>query len=241
MDRRLLIVDEQSDRGSSLETHLKKLVVVERCTDGITALVKVLQFNPDIIIVSSSVPRLLGFELFEHIRTSSRAVILMITPGSTEERLAYFEAGAEDVFPSHLEANEIAYKAVAWLRRIGGTPFKETQDSSILYFGPLTINQSTHKVFVNGDEVTFTRKEFSILWMLLSKQEQIVSRLELLQIVWNYEQFGDDRMIDTHLNRIRKKLNKYSDIFFIKTRWGVGYTLEMAKEERKLVQKENVL
>ncbi|NIK76979.1 DNA-binding response OmpR family regulator [Paenibacillus castaneae] len=237
MNRKLLIADEQQERGSDLESYFRKLVTVERCTDGIEALVKTLRFNPDIIIASSTIPKLMGSGLFEQIRASSRAVILMITPGTTEERLDYFEAGADDVFPAHVEANEIAYKAEAWLRRLGTVPIKETQDSSILSSGPITINQYTHKVFVEGDEVNFTRKEFAILWMLLSKQAQIVSRLELLRIVWNYEEYGDDRMIDTHLNRIRRKLGEYSHIFSIKTIWGVGYMLEMVKEDRRLLKK----
>ncbi|WP_274363300.1 response regulator transcription factor [Paenibacillus thermotolerans] len=231
MDKKFLIADEQDNRGAALEIFFRQFGHAERCTDGIGALVKTLQHKPDLIVLSSTVPKLSGAELCEQVRAASQAVIIMIAGGTSEDRIACYEAGADDVIGADAEPKEIASKAAAWLRRTGFKPAEEPEESTVLHFGPLAMNRRTHKTFVEGDEINLTRKEFSILWMLLSKQNQIVSRNELLRIVWSYEALGDDRMIDTHLNRIRKKLSKYNHILAIKTVWGVGYKLEKAKPE----------
>ncbi|WP_199618910.1 response regulator transcription factor [Paenibacillus alkalitolerans] len=230
MDRKLLIIDEQPDRGSALESQFQRLGIVERCEDGISGLVKTLQFKPDVIVASSMAPKLSGAELCEQIRASSQSVIIMLSPGSEEERVACYDAGADEVVGCDIGTREIALKAAAWLRRCVPSSQPEAE-ATTLHFGPLTMNQRTHRTFVGGEEVPLTRKEFAILWMLVSRQTHIVSRNELLRIVWSYESLGDDRMIDTHLNRIRKKLSEYNHIFTIKTVWGIGYKLEKVKAE----------
>jgi DNA-binding response OmpR family regulator len=89
----------------------------------------------------------------------------------------------------------------------------------------------TFKVHYDKKVLNFTKKEFSILWTLVKKQDEVVTREELLRVVWSYEHLDDDRMIDTHLNRIRKKLKQNSININIKTVWGIGYKLHVDENE----------
>jgi DNA-binding response OmpR family regulator len=229
MDKKLLIIDEQLERASRLEFLLRQIGIAERCSDGIGGLVTTLKMNPDIIVASDTVPKLSGEELCEQIRAATPAIILMLSPLPSSKRVAYYAAGADEVIGEDVEAEEIAAKASVWLRRLASVQLSRQEEAGMIQYGALAMNQRTHKVFVDGEELSLTRKEFAILWALVSNQAQIVSRDELIRFVWRYETLGDDRMIDTHLNRIRKKLSAFSHLLAIKTIWGVGYKLEKVK------------
>jgi DNA-binding response OmpR family regulator len=203
---------------------------VERCADGVTGLVRTLKWNPDLIIVSGTIPKLAGAELCGQIRSSSSAIILVLPGKSSEdERMVYYENGADEVVAAELGTREITWKASVLLRRCSLQPAIDLESAHVKQFGPLSMNDRTHRTYVDGTEIHLTRKEFAILWILISNPSRMISRDELIRSVWRYESLGDDRMIDTHLNRIRKKLSLYSHWFTIKTIWGVGYKLESVK------------
>jgi DNA-binding response OmpR family regulator len=99
------------------------------------------------------------------------------------------------------------------------------------FFAKLKINalQECYRAYIHDQDLILTRKEFTILWLLAKKPGQIISRVELLRRVWGYHLMDDDRMIDTHLNRLRKKLHGEPPSIRIKTVWGIGYQLETDK------------
>jgi len=225
MNRMLMIVSDEMQRRRfqqffqvHFDTHAE--------ADSLTGIVKAVQSNPDIVLLHCEASKITVYDLCEQLRQHTQAVIVVISDGWPQEnRIACFESGADDVVDRAVGDKELLYKMNALLRRSVQQQSIEDERNSI-HLGPLVMNKMTHRAYIDQQELMLTRKEFSIIWMLVSKQNQIVSRNELLRIVWSYDHLGDDRMIDTHLNRIRKKLSSYNQSIVIKTVWGIGYKIE---------------
>ncbi|WP_163100754.1 response regulator transcription factor [Peribacillus alkalitolerans] len=212
--------------------------------DGISGMVKAIQEKVDIIIISYEVPKLHALEICKQIRPSSGSPIFITYQNLHEdEKVNCFEAGADDIIQKPMSFRELMYRITIHLKKNKNSEeFKE--EENVYTFGNITMNKSSYKVYIDSEEVLFTRKEFAILWILLKKVGEVVTRRELMMTIWGYDTLHDDRMIDTHLNRIRKKMQIYTQDVTISTVWGVGYKIEKKKmytqsknNEQKLVFK----
>lgn len=225
MQRKMMILEEDAQRSRELREFFQPYYEVDIAQDGVEGLVKAIQSKPDVVLMNHNLPKLSGIEVCKQLRQHSTTILFILGDQlNVEERIMCFEAGADDVVEITTHPREILCRIQVLLRR-ASQPVEQTE-GHIVHFGPLTMNKLTHKAYIDGQEVNFTRKEFAILWVLVNKQNEVVSRNELLRAVWSYDHLGDDRMIDTHLNRTRKKLYQYTQDIAIKTVWGVGYKIE---------------
>jgi DNA-binding response OmpR family regulator len=234
LTKSMLIIVEDNQVSHTMEHFFSTFFTVEPAVDGFYALIRAVQSNPDVIYIGYQQTKISSLELCKQIRQYTQSLVLVVGDRMDEqERIACYDAGADEVFLNSVSLKEQLCKINGWLQRLAEAAKVQPSFSSELnHFGLLTMNKLSHKSFVNGEELMLTRKEFSILWMLIVKPNQIISRNEILRIVWSYDYLGDDRMIDTHLNRIRKKLQKYNHDFVIKTVWGIGYKIEQNNGRR---------
>ena len=183
--------------------------------------------SPDIIILDIMLPEIDGWEIVRKIRPQNKTPIIFLSAKTEEtDRITGLELGADDYVTKPFSPKEIVVRAKTILRRINQQ--EKEQNKNKLTFPGLIINKNHHTVKVDGENIELTPKEFAVLWTLASSTKKVFPREELLNIVWDYDYYGDIRTVDTHIKSLRKKLgNKIGE--YIKTVWGVGYKFEVNK------------
>lgn len=230
----MLIVSGDLQLFEQLYTFFEEHYRIELAQDELSGVTKLFRIKPDVIVISYDLPRLSGVEVCAQIRQISTSPIVMLGEQISQvDRLRCFEAGADDVVLTPVDSLEIYYRINVLLKRSKESDEHE-DEPNILVFGNLSMNRSLHKVHIESEEVSLTRKEFSLLWVLVKNQNQVVRRNDLVRVIWGYDHIGDDRMIDTHLNRLRKKLQTSQSEIIITTIWGLGYKIERTERKRTL-------
>jgi DNA-binding response OmpR family regulator len=155
----------------------------------------------------------------------------MITArGEDFERIMGLDIGADDYIVKPFSPAEVMARIRAVLRRIGRA---ETQGRQVFSLSNLTINLDEYIVTVGGEQILLTRKETEILWTLATNRNKVFSRDNLLNSLWGYDYFGDTRTVDSHIKRLRAKLDEKAHADWeIKTIWGVGYKFEGKTDEK---------
>ncbi|OEF97254.1 DNA-binding response regulator [Vulcanibacillus modesticaldus] len=232
----VLIVDDEGRIRRLLKMYLEREgFVIDEAGDGISALEKALANNYDLILLDIMLPEMDGTVVCRKIREVKSTPIIMLTAkGEEVNRVQGFEVGADDYVVKPFSPREVVYRVKAILRRASATAYLSTENTktnNIIVFDQLVIDNDAHRVTIDGQEVSLTPKEYELLHFLASKPDKVFSREELLKNVWHYEFFGDLRTVDTHIKRLREKINKISpDIAkMISTVWGVGYKFEVQK------------
>lgn len=231
----ILVVDDEERIRRLLRMYLEKEgYVIEEAEDGETALVKAMSGNYDLVLLDLMLPGIDGIEVCTRLRqTKSTPVIMLTAKGEEANRVQGFEVGADDYVVKPFSPREVIYRVKAILRRSSATAYlsKEAGITNSIVFPHLVIEHDAHRVTADGQEVQLTPKEYELLHYLALSPDKVFSREELLKDVWNYDFFGDLRTVDTHVKRLREKLNKVSAeaAAMITTVWGVGYKLEVPK------------
>ncbi|CAG7641544.1 response regulator transcription factor [Paenibacillus allorhizosphaerae] len=231
----ILVVDDEERIRRLLRMYLEKEnYVIEEAEDGETALRKAMDTDFDLILLDVMLPGIDGNEVCARLRQMKSTPIIMLTAkGEETNRVQGFESGADDYVVKPFSPREVIYRVKAILRRSSVTAYlsKEVNTSNNIVFPNLVIEHDAHRVTAGGQEVALTPKEYELLHYLAVSPDKVFSREELLKDVWNYEFFGDLRTVDTHVKRLREKLNKVSPdaAGMITTVWGVGYKLEVPK------------
>jgi len=153
-----------------------------------------------------------------HINTP---VIILTARGEEYDKLAGLESGADDYVVKPFSPRELVARVRAVLNR---TMPRTSETANTMTFGELTIDTASHTVRVSGEEVALTPKEFDLLVFLASNKGIALSREKILQKVWNYDYFGEDRTVDTHVKMLRGHLGKCRS--YIATVWGIGYKFD---------------
>jgi two-component system response regulator ResD len=193
--------------------------------DGEEALTKSETEHPDLIILDLMMPKMSGTDVCREIRKTSSVPIIMLTARGEEiDRVLGLELGADDYIVKPFSPREVIARIKAVLRRIHDSEC--AQPSSVLRFPGLEINLDNYQVKVNGENVAFTPKEVEILHLLASHPGQVMDREHILSKVWGYDYFGDTRTVDTHIKRIRQKIDKDSPAYALITVYGVGYKFD---------------
>lgn len=232
---RILVVDDEERIRRLLRMYLEKEgYEIEEAEDGETALQKATDGDYTLIILDVMLPGIDGVEVCSRLRQVKSTPVLMLTAkGEEVNRVQGFEVGADDYVVKPFSPREVIYRVKAILRRSSATAYltKESGTSNNIVFPHLTIEHDAHRILAGGHEVSLTPKEYELLHYLAVSPDKVFSREELLKDVWNYEFFGDLRTVDTHVKRLREKLNKVSPdaASMITTVWGVGYKLEVPK------------
>ncbi|MFV9510726.1 response regulator transcription factor [Tepidibacillus sp. LV47] len=232
----ILVVDDEERIRRLLKMYLEREgYKIDEAEDGDTAYSKAMQFDYDLIILDLMLPGMDGIEVTKLIReTKSTPIIMLTAKGEESNKVQGFEVGADDYVVKPFSPREVVYRVKAVLRRASATAYLTTSKnitSNVIVLDDLVIDNDAHRVTASGVEVNLTPKEYELLYYLASSPDKVFSREELLHDVWNYEFFGDLRTVDTHIKRLREKLNKVSPkaAKMITTVWGVGYKLEVQK------------
>ncbi|EFV77635.1 hypothetical protein HMPREF1013_02136 [Bacillus sp. 2_A_57_CT2] len=161
-------------------------------------------------------------------------MIMLTAKGEEVNRVQGFEVGTDDYIVKPFSPREVVLRVKALLRRSSKTTYLQTETTAkdVIVFPHLTIDNDAHKVLADGKEVSLTPKEYELLYFLAKAPDKVFDREQLLKEVWHYEFFGDLRTVDTHVKRLREKLNKVSEqaARMIVTVWGVGYKFEVINE-----------
>jgi two-component system response regulator ResD len=232
---KVLVVDDEERIRRLLRMYLEREnFIIEEAADGEQALEMALSYDYDVILLDLMLPGMDGIEVCTRLREQKATPVIMLTAkGEEANRVQGFEAGTDDYVVKPFSPREVVYRVKALLRRSSATAFLTTQSSShnVLVFPELSIDHDAHRVTVAGEEVSLTPKEYELLYYLARNPDRVFSREELLKDVWHYEFFGDLRTVDTHIKRLREKLNRVSPAAanMIATVWGIGYKLEVPK------------
>ena len=226
---KILVADDDEKIRELLEIYLtKEGFAVEQAADGAEAILKAQQMKPDLIVLDIMMPVLDGMEVCRQVRKFSQVPVIMLTARTEDEdRIMGLELGADDYLAKPFNPRELVARVKAVLRRMAHSGEELATRELVLSFAQLTINRQEYAATSSGHTVQLTAKEMELLWHLASHPGRVFSREQLLESIWGYEYFGDTRTVDTHIKRIRQKLEVKDDSGWdIKTVWGVGYKFE---------------
>lgn len=224
MEKRVLVVDDEKLIVKGIRFSLEQEGMTVDCAyDGEEALAAVKQNEYDVILLDVMLPKLSGFEVCSRIREFSDVPIIMVTAKSEDiDKIMGLEYGADDYITKPFNILEVKARLKAILRRSGK---KEKESESMeLIAGEIRLERAGRRVFLGKEEVNLTAKEFDLLELLMTNENRVYSRENLLNIVWGYEYPGDVRTVDVHVRRLREKIERNpSEPVYIHTKWGVGY------------------
>lgn len=228
MMNKILIADDNQQITSILANYARKegfepLVALdgEQALELFTAN----QADIEVVLLDVMMPKLDGFEVCREIRRQSMVPIIMVTArGEDFERIMGLDIGADDYIIKPFSSGEVMARVRAILRRVQ----PRTADQANSYStGNLVIDLDKYLVTIGGEDVELTKKEVELLWTLAKNSSKVFSRENLLDSIWGYDYFGDSRTVDSHIKRLRAKVDKYQhEDWDIKTIWGVGYRFE---------------
>ena len=227
---KVLIADDNKQIVSILSEYCKKNnFTVSAVFDGEAALKEIEENKFDIILLDVMMPKKDGFDVCRETRKFSNVPIIMITArGEDYEKIMGLEIGADDYIVKPFSPGEIIARINAILRRI--MP-KNDQSEKIFTFDNLEIDLNNFTVKVNDEIIPLTKKEIEILWTLATNQNKVFTRENLLDLIWGFDYFGESRTVDTHIKRLRAKLDNYEHKKWnIKTIWGVGYKFDILEK-----------
>ncbi len=223
----ILIADDNQQITSILEEYAKKegyetLIAL----DGLNALQQFQAKHPDIVLLDLMMPGMDGFSICREIRKTSNVPIIMITArGEDYEKIMGLDIGADDYIVKPFSPAEVMARVRAILRRLER---EEPCSEGKLIFDNLFVSLEDYSVAIDGANIPLTKKEFELLWMLASHNNKVFSRDNLLDSLWGVDYYGDSRTVDSHIKRLRSKLDMFPHPQWeIKTIWGVGYKFEV--------------
>lgn len=233
---RILVVDDEERIRRLLRMYLEREeYVIDEAENGHIALMKALESDYDLILLDIMMPGKDGIEVCREIREKKSTPIIMLTAkGEEVNRVQGFEVGTDDYIVKPFSPREVVLRVKALLRRSTNNSYIQADNSSadVIVFPHLTIDNDAHRVTADDKEVTLTPKEYELLYFLAKSPDKVFDREQLLKEVWHYEFFGDLRTVDTHVKRLREKLNRISEnaAKMIVTVWGVGYKFEVTND-----------
>lgn len=218
----ILIVDDETLIRDILKEYFDfEQFSYKEASDGAMAIDMVKNDNFDLVILDIMMPKIDGFTALREIRKfSSVPVIMLSARGEEYDKLFGFELGVDDYITKPFSPKEVVARIKALLKRVS-----VDDNSQVLSLPGIEIDESGRKVIVDGNRIELTPKEYDILLYMAKNQNVVLSREKILEKIWGYEFFGDDRTVDTHIKMLRNSISPYRD--YIKTVWGIGYKLEV--------------
>ncbi|AVM66784.1 DNA-binding response regulator [Peptostreptococcaceae bacterium oral taxon 929] len=222
--QKILLIDSDETFVQGLKYSLEQdeyLIDTAYSAEEAQKLLKPNEYN--LIIMEIDLPDKSGLNLCQDIRRDSNVGIIISTNNKEEiKKILALEYGADDFLVKPYNILELKARMKSLFRRVQGA--SDDSKNSILEFNHFTINTIGRKLFKDGVEISLTGKEFDLLYILASNKEVVFSRKDLLEKVWGYQFYGDERTVDVHVRRLRNKIEESSKRpKFLKTKWGVGY------------------
>lgn len=221
---KILVADDEQSIRRLISAFLKKeqYSVIE-AADGQEALEQFYQ-NPDIglCVLDVMMPSVNGYDVCRTIRAESNVPILLLTAKSEDEdQITGFQTGADDYMTKPFSLPVLIMHIKSLLKR---SNVSETQKTEELSLKGVRINTESHKVYVDDEKVELTPKEYELLLYLFQNQKIVISRAQIMQHVWGYDYYGDERTVDAHIKNLRLKLKDNGSL--IQTVRGYGYTID---------------
>ena len=212
MAKKVLVVDEQDG------------MEVDCAYDGEEAFNLAKENQYDMILLDIMLPKMDGFEVCQAIREFSDVPIIMLTAkGDDMDKILGLEYGADDYITKPFNILEVKARIKAIMRRT--SPAKpKTVDDSVIEKGDLKLDCESRRLFILGNEINLTAREFELLELMVKNENKVYSRENLLTMVWGQDYPGDVRTVDVHVRRLREKIEvNPSEPKYVHTKWGVGY------------------
>ncbi len=230
----ILIADDNPDITDVLAAYAKKedLIPVV-AADGEEAIRMFRQYNPAVVLLDVMMPKEDGYEVCRKIRAKSDVPVILITArGEDFEKIMGLDIGADDYIVKPFSPSEVMARIRAVLRRMTKKD-KEHNSENVLSIENLEINLEEYTLHIGGTKVSLTKKEIETMWTLASNPNKVFTRDNLLDSLWGFDYFGDSRTVDSHIKRLRAKLDAIDHPnWSIKTIWGVGYKFEVDEDVR---------
>lgn len=221
---KLLVVDDEM----KIREIIKKYAIFEgydviEASDGMEAVEKCKQETFDLIVMDIMMPELDGFSACKAIRKFSNTPVLMLSArGEEYDKIHGFEIGIDDYVVKPFSPKELMMRVQAIIKRSQATQV-DTQ-KEIIKFEGLTVDFTGRLVYIDGEKIEMSPKEYELFFYLVRNRGIALKREQLINQVWGYDFYGDDRTLDTHIKLLRKSLGTYSH--YIVTLRGVGYRFE---------------
>lgn len=221
MSKTILIIEDEEAIRSVVKAFLEdEGYNVVLAGDGLEGIEKFHAYRPDLILLDLMLPKMNGFSVCESIRKESQVPIIMLTAlDDDSSQMKGFDALADDYITKPFSMPVVVKHIEAVLRRTEPGAGAET---NILRYKELTLDADSFTVLIKGESVALTIREFEILKLLVENQGRVFTRESLLDSIWGYDYFGDEKIVNTHIKNIRKKLG----VDYIETIRGAGYKIE---------------
>lgn len=218
----LIVDDEELIRNVIKEYAILEKYEIFEAENGLQAIDIVENNNIDVIILDIMMPKLDGYSTYKEIRKIKKIPTIILSARNDEyDKLFGFELGVDDYLAKPFSPKELIARIKAVTRR-------GNDDCDKFVYKDLIVDFKGHTVFINEKEVKLTPKEYEILSFFIKNKNIAVSREVLLNQIWGYDFFGDDRTIDTHIKMLRNNLGEYREL--IKTIRGMGYKFELKEK-----------
>lgn len=232
--QKILIVDDDENIAELISLYLtKECFDTQIAYDGKSALELAATYNPDLILLDIMLPDIDGYEVCREIRKNRQLPIIMLSAkGEVFDKVLGLKLGADDYIVKPFDSNELVARVRAVLRRTNQIPevslvtVSSNHQGEFVEYDGLLVNLTTFTVIFEGKPVDMPPKELELLYFLASKPNQVFTRDQLLDRLWDYEYMGDSRTVDVHIKRLREKLNDNHN-WSIATVWGKGYKFEV--------------
>jgi DNA-binding response OmpR family regulator len=225
----ILVVDDEENVSGLLKLYLEADgFIVQIAEDGLKALELARKINPDLIILDIMMPFKDGWQVAQELRKDMDTPIIMLSAkGDESDKILGLNLGGDDYVTKPFSPGEISARVKAILRRTK----TEVKESAVLRFPELVIDFSKYEISVSGVKIVTTPKEVELMWFLGNNPGTVCTRERLLDKIWGYDYLGDSRTVDTHIKRLRRKIEKGQSYTYLHTVWGVGYKFEVIKNE----------
>jgi two-component system alkaline phosphatase synthesis response regulator PhoP len=218
----ILLVDDEANIVDLARMYLEREGYrVEAAFDGEQALDRVVELQPALMVLDIMLPEVDGFEVCRQIRVNSDIPIIMLTARDDDiDKIVGLELGADDYLTKPFNPRELVARVKAILRRSD----RKTRKEGPIHIGDVSIDPASREVRVAGEKVSLRTKEFDLLLSLIENRNVVLSREQLLNLVWGYDFYGQTRTVDVHVAHLRKRLAESHEVR-IETITGVGYKL----------------
>lgn len=226
MERILIIEDDENILRLEKDYLEANGFETDTAPDGVTGLRFALDGSYSLVLLDIMLPGLNGFEVCKKIREEKNIPILLVSAKKDEpDKINGLGFGADDYIVKPFSPSELVARVKAHISRY--RRLTNPAEKDVVKFENLELNKESGEVFLNGQEISLTKKEFDVLYLMASKPETVFSKNELFERVWGYDSLGDTSTLTVHINRLRDKLKEIDpDTDYIKTIWGRGYRLK---------------
>ncbi len=221
---KILVVDDELTLLNTVKAYLEQEgFTVQTTTDGRSALTLFRNFQPDLVVLDIMLPEIDGLEVLRQLRQTSNVYVIMLTAKADEaDKVIGLGMGADDYVTKPFSPRELVARIKASLRRLGGGSAKKE-----LVSAHLRLDEEARLAWRNDQPLDLTPIEFDLLYTLMRHHGRALSREQLIEQVWGYDYYGDDRVVDVHIGRLRKKVEAdAANPTLIVTAWGAGYRFE---------------